>query len=177
MKLIKALLTTAVILAASLAAPHARGGVVFTNLVFFTYTNAPNYGWNFETPNGRTGALVQGNDGNFYGTTYEGGLNYFALGPPDQLDTYGCGTVFKMSPDGAFTSLYSFGGVNIPGGNADADGRGLVGNLIKGTDGNLVWHHRTWWWGAIRFQWHDIPNNNIRRADIPLFVWQSGLQQ
>ena len=42
--------------------------------------------------------LVQGSDGNMYGTTEGGGTN-------------GSGTVFKMSPSGALTSLYSFGSV------------------------------------------------------------------
>ena len=43
---------------------------------------------NFDGTNGSTpeyGALVQGVDGNFYGTTYSGGVN-------------GCGTVFQMTP-------------------------------------------------------------------------------
>ena len=40
--------------------------------------------------------LVQGSDGNFYGTTYHGGTNG------------GNGTVFQISTNGALTSLYSF---------------------------------------------------------------------
>ncbi len=43
-----------------------------------------------------TGALAQGNDGNFYGTTKYGGAN-------------GTGTIFQITPGGGFTSLYSFG--------------------------------------------------------------------
>ena len=43
------------------------------------------------------GALAQGNDGNFYGTTQYGGA-------------YGTGTIFRLTPAGDFTSLYSFGG-------------------------------------------------------------------
>ncbi len=57
--------------------------------------------------------LVQGNDGSFYGTTYGGGTN-------------GDGTVFKISPNGALTSLHSFTG--------GADGRGPNG-LLQGSDG------------------------------------------
>ena len=41
------------------------------------------------------GALAQGNDGNLYGTTQYGGAN-------------GTGTIFQLTPVGAFTSLYSF---------------------------------------------------------------------
>ena len=39
--------------------------------------------------------LVQGSDGNFYGTTAWGGA-------------YGGGTVFKITPGGALTTLHSF---------------------------------------------------------------------
>jgi uncharacterized repeat protein (TIGR03803 family) len=45
-------------------------------------------------------ALVQGTDGNFYGTTYWGGA--------DQACNLGCGTVFKITPGGTFTTLRSF---------------------------------------------------------------------
>jgi len=45
--------------------------------------------------------LVQATDGNFYGTTENGGT----------ISSYcfqGCGTVFKVTPAGALTTLYSF---------------------------------------------------------------------
>ncbi len=45
------------------------------------------------------GSLIQGTDGNFYGTTYIGG-------------GFGYGTVFKMTPAGALTTLVSFDGTN-----------------------------------------------------------------
>jgi uncharacterized repeat protein (TIGR03803 family) len=121
-------------LLASIKMIHA--GVVFTSLAFFTYTNPPNYGWNFESP-GHISALVEGNDGNFYGTTYEGGANYLPIGSLDQYDTYGYGTVFMVTPNGTFTSLYSFGSANDSHENPGGDGRGPVGNLIKGADGNI----------------------------------------
>jgi len=41
-------------------------------------------------------SLIQGKDGNFYGTTSQGGQNGF-------------GTVFKLTPEGAATLLYNFG--------------------------------------------------------------------
>jgi len=45
---------------------------------------------------GYTSALVQGTDGNFYGTTFSGGANG------------DFGTVFKITPSGTLTTLYSF---------------------------------------------------------------------
>ena len=60
-------------------------------------------------------ALIQGNDGNFYGTTGSGGANNL-------------GTVFKLTPEGVETILYSFAG--------GADGAGGQG-LVQGTDGNF----------------------------------------
>jgi uncharacterized repeat protein (TIGR03803 family) len=58
--------------------------------------------------------LVQGSDGNFYGTTEAGGTN-------------NAGTVFKISTNGALTSLYSFTGTN--------DGANPYAGLVQGNDG------------------------------------------
>lgn len=49
--------------------------------------------------------LLEGQDGNFYGTTYNGGPNY-------NTDPLGLGTVFKITPSGALTTLASFEGTN-----------------------------------------------------------------
>jgi uncharacterized repeat protein (TIGR03803 family) len=64
--------------------------------------------------------LTQAADGNFYGTTGAGGN--LSCDPPG-----GCGTIFKITPDGAFTSLHSF---------SQADGSSPTG-LIQASDGNL----------------------------------------
>jgi uncharacterized repeat protein (TIGR03803 family) len=61
--------------------------------------------------------LVQGSDGNFYGTTVGGGTNEF-------------GTVFRISPSGSYTSLYSFVGFPKDGANPSA-------GLAQGSDGNF----------------------------------------
>jgi uncharacterized repeat protein (TIGR03803 family) len=68
------------------------------------------------------GGLVQGSDGNFYGTTESGGAHTNQYGQ-------GLGTVFKISANGAFTSLYSFSGTN--------DGANPEAALVQGSDGNF----------------------------------------
>jgi uncharacterized repeat protein (TIGR03803 family) len=74
-----------------------------------------------EYPSG----LIQGGDGNFYGTTSaEGDTTNFS--DPWGYGSPGWGTVFKLSTNGALTTLYTFTGL--------ADGGGPSG-LIQGTDG------------------------------------------
>jgi uncharacterized repeat protein (TIGR03803 family) len=66
-------------------------------------------------------SLIQGADGNFYGSTQ--------YGPESPLNVYsGLGTVFKITPAGAITTLYRFAG-GIDGGNPS--------KIIQGGDGNL----------------------------------------
>jgi uncharacterized repeat protein (TIGR03803 family) len=65
--------------------------------------------------------LVQGADGNFYGTTPYGGLYNTVNG--------GYGTVFQMTTNGELTNLYSFTGGN-DGGNPEA-------GLVQGGNGNF----------------------------------------
>jgi uncharacterized repeat protein (TIGR03803 family) len=67
-------------------------------------------------------ALLLGTDGNFYGITSRGG----ASGPN------GLGTVFKMTPGGTLSTLYSFCSVG-----SCLDGADPGGGLVEGTDGNL----------------------------------------
>jgi uncharacterized repeat protein (TIGR03803 family) len=67
--------------------------------------------------------LVLAADGNFYGTTALGGD--ISCGTPS-----GCGTVFKMTPEGTLATLHTFEG-------APVDGAFPIGNLIQGEDGSL----------------------------------------
>jgi uncharacterized repeat protein (TIGR03803 family) len=85
-----------------------------TNL--YSFGSVPNDGYYPNAP------LVQGSDGNFYGTTQAGGSTNCA---------YGCGTVFRISPSGNYTNLYSFGSVSNDGENPDYAG------LVQGSDGNF----------------------------------------
>jgi len=69
-------------------------------------------------------SLVLGADGSFYGTTSAGG--------DTNICAYGCGTVFKVTPEGALTTLYSF----CPQAGC-ADGEDPLAALVQGTDGNF----------------------------------------
>ena len=73
--------------------------------------------------------LVQGKDGNFYGTTKQGGV---ASNCPGSGGPSGCGTVFKITPSGVLTTLYSF----CQRANC-SDSAYPEGALIQATDGNL----------------------------------------
>ena len=67
--------------------------------------------------------LVQGTDGNFYGTTFAGGEMDCAI-------PSGCGTVFKITPAGVLKTLYTF---TVNGGA----GAGPVAGLVLGNNGNF----------------------------------------
>jgi uncharacterized repeat protein (TIGR03803 family) len=81
----------------------------FTTLLGFDGTDGAN----------STAGLVRATDGNFYGTTSEGGTN-------------NDGTVFRISPSGALTTIYSFCSKS-----ACSDGANPMGALIQASDGNL----------------------------------------
>ncbi len=65
---------------------------------------------------------MQGSDGNFYGTTYQG-----APGNPP-CDVSGCGSVFRITPEGILTTLHIFD---------HTDGSNPNASLVQGTDGNF----------------------------------------
>jgi uncharacterized repeat protein (TIGR03803 family) len=118
----------------------AAGLVLGTNGIFYGTTEyggnySLNAGWGFGTVFKMTSAgtlttlasfgstngsycisgLLQGSDGNFYGTTAGGGAG-------------GGGTVFKMSQTGLLTTLVSFNGAN---------GNSPQAPLVQGTDGSF----------------------------------------
>jgi uncharacterized repeat protein (TIGR03803 family) len=64
-------------------------------------------------------SLIQGTDGNFYGTTYAGGNN-------SSLCASGCGTIFKITPEGTLTTLHSFN---------ETDGGGPAVGLLQTPNG------------------------------------------
>jgi len=101
----------------------ANGGTVFAitsegtlaTLYSFCVVNYP-----FCSDGSNPITLVLGADGNFYGATASGGANYNA------------GTVFKITPGGTLTTIYSFcAQVGCTDGSAPRDG------IILGSDGNF----------------------------------------
>jgi len=80
--------------------------------ILHTFAGPPNEGY-FAAA-----GLTLGNDGNFYGTTQSGGMNNNA------------GTIFRVSPGGDFTNLYSFGSFAGDGVQPNAP-------LVLGRDGNF----------------------------------------
>jgi uncharacterized repeat protein (TIGR03803 family) len=76
--------------------------------------------------------LVQGSDGNFYGTTQVGGIH----GGGTIGGVYGPGTVFKISTKGALRTLYAFGSITNVSGEA-LDGANPQTGLVQGSDGNF----------------------------------------
>lgn len=88
-------------------------GGALTSILSFTGTSGDYLG---SSP---SGVLVQGADGNFYGTTQSGGVT-------------GMGTVFRVTPAGVFTSLANFTGTS-----GALPGQTPGGGLFAGQDGCL----------------------------------------
>jgi len=97
--------TASIVLMLTAVTATVSAAQTFTTLVNFDKTNGAN----------PAASLIQGTDGNFYGTTYGGGAN-------------GNGTVFQITPAGTLTTLHSFD---------LTDGASLAGALLQGTDGNF----------------------------------------
>jgi uncharacterized repeat protein (TIGR03803 family) len=77
--------------------------------------------------------VVRGADGNFYGVLAAGGVNSnpsLCGSSPDGGKT--CGAAYRVTPQGAFSLIYSF--CSQPN---CADGSVPIGQLISGSDGNL----------------------------------------
>ena len=103
------------------ASTNCSCGTVFRISPSGTYTNLSSF---VVSPTDGTipmAGLVQGSDGNFYGTAHGGGTSTNCNG--------GCGTVFRISPSGSYTNLYSFGGFPTDG--------SIPNGLVQGSDGNF----------------------------------------
>lgn len=87
------------------------------------FTGSPGDGSNWST-------LTQSSDGNFYGTSVTGGPFNNACG----TNLQGCGLLFRLTPSGAFTVLYTFFGTI-----ADHNAQPIYpyGALTQASDGNF----------------------------------------
>jgi uncharacterized repeat protein (TIGR03803 family) len=92
-------------------------GTVFTINTAGTFTSLYSFCAQANCSDGANpmGTLAQASDGTFYGTTTGGGTN-------------GYGTVFTITAEGVFTTLYSFDGT---------DGMTPIAGLIQGSDENF----------------------------------------
>ncbi len=97
-------------------------GTVFKITPQYPYTLTTLHTFDITDGSGPVGPLVQATDGNFYGTTIQGGANNSC--------SYGCGTVFKITPQYPYTltTLHSFDGT---------DGSYPIAGLVQATDENL----------------------------------------
>ncbi len=106
----------------------SSGGVNTMGTVFsFTLGGVETVLYSFGSDNDRDGAvpnavLFQGQDGNYYGTTYIGGQ-------------YNRGTVFSVTPQGNETQLYAFHGDGGLGGSLD--GAYPLNGVIQGSNGDF----------------------------------------
>ena len=95
----------------------AGEGTVFKITPSGTFTTLHSFCVQPECPDGRLpwGGLMEATDGNLYGTTQAGGGGF-------------AGTIFRISPSGAFTTFYNFSGY---------DGDVPDAALVEGLDGDL----------------------------------------
>ncbi len=104
-----------------------NGGTIFRMTPNGTLTTIYNF---CAQPNCADGAypvasLVQAGNGDLYGTTSGGGNS-------GCTEYDGCGTLFKVTPSGAFTTLYAFCSQS-----GCPDGRNPEAGLVQATNGNL----------------------------------------
>jgi uncharacterized repeat protein (TIGR03803 family) len=78
------------------------------------------------------GGLAQATNGDFYGTTSGGGANSNPLCVAAYLLEVGCGTIFKITPGGTLTTLYSFCAQS-----GCTDGADPIGGLVQAANGDL----------------------------------------
>jgi uncharacterized repeat protein (TIGR03803 family) len=103
-----------------------NGGTVFKLMPSSTLTILYNFCSQTNCTDGADASgLVQGTDGNFYGTTLVGGESIYC-------PVASCGTIFKLTPSGTLTTLYNFCSLR-----GCADGQQPAAGLVQATDGTF----------------------------------------
>jgi uncharacterized repeat protein (TIGR03803 family) len=95
------------------------------NVFVLTPAGVENSLYSFSDADGGFGGLVQATDGYLYGGQYDG--NY----GPNCTTAYGCGSIFRISHHGDFSTIYTF--CSQPNCTDGAEG----GYMIQAADGNL----------------------------------------
>jgi uncharacterized repeat protein (TIGR03803 family) len=101
------------------------GGTIFRITSSGSFTTLHNFCSESDCTDGEFpwGTLIQASDGNLYGTTSSGGA-------VSGCNASTCGTVFKITPAGTLTTIYSF----CTASNC-SDGGQPVAGLVQGPDG------------------------------------------
>jgi uncharacterized repeat protein (TIGR03803 family) len=88
----------------------------------------------FSGPDGSSpqSELIQGLDGNLYGTTVAGGTGVNCAYLVDAGELGGCGTIFRITPSGTLTTLYNFCDQS-----PCADGAAPNSRLVQAANGDI----------------------------------------
>ncbi|HTT84224.1 MAG TPA: choice-of-anchor tandem repeat GloVer-containing protein [Rhizomicrobium sp.] len=100
--------------------PPVPPNTAWTDVILYNFcsqTNCADGAWPYA-------GVIADKKGNLYGTTLSGGTGAY-----EGCGAYGCGTVFKLAPDGTETVLHSFAG--------GSDGAVPIAGLIADKAGNL----------------------------------------
>ena len=106
----------------STAIPSLNAGTIFRISTNGLLTTLHAFSGDINDGGTPEGGLIQGSDGNLYGTTYGGGAdNYY-------------GTVYQLTLDGKFTLLHSF---RAPSNGLNADGMHPTATLVQASNGSF----------------------------------------
>ena len=113
---------------------NGLGGTVFKITPWGKLTGRLFFSWGSSAGYNPFAPLIQGSDGNFYGTTVKGGTHF--LGEVFILPPYGCFVVGGIST----CTLHNFAGASA----STIDGAHPYGGLVQASDGNLYGTTSLW---------------------------------
>jgi uncharacterized repeat protein (TIGR03803 family) len=106
---------------------HLTGGTVFSITAAGAFKTIYSFCAKTDCTDGAhpMASLIQGSDGNLYGTTYNGGTNTTSCNA-------GCGTIFRITTAGKLTTVYNFCSQS-----GCTDGYYPQGGLVQATNGTF----------------------------------------